>query len=311
MLTCAVFAAFALHATKSDSIPIQIVPASQSPLDRKDQILESSGSDPYGLFLLNDFGVSDKAYEAVVKNPGSIQVVELIRKEASGQCTAWLPNGKPTTADDIPANSKLLDTLEVGDVAMVMEGTLVRDTPSSTSDKPLVQFSLGTSKRSQAYVVNNTLRTIQLIGKPVGKFANIRLNIRVIDYVGSFSAKPGTTATVEGVTYKVGESSVNEKDKRTHLDIQQIGIPNIGGFSLRPLMDWTSIEQDQPKLKNRNYASSAKATKTSADDADTPEYNIDLSANKDLKYWTEISVIRSSNIAAYLGHIAMEPVKGL
>lgn len=300
MLTALLFAA--MVQTRQVS-PFQIVPASQFPFDRKQAILDSGEHDPVGAFLVNDNGVSDKAYEAIVQNPDCIKVVKLVRKESSG-LSAWTPDGKPLpTPTEIDA--KFIADFEPGDVGMELTLPFIATYGNSAADKPGIALTLGTAKKS-TIVPGPGPTVLQKIGMATGKFANIRFSVRVSQFVTKVPKETGLTKTFDDVTYTITGPIASTTDKLEHLEVVQRGVPSLGSFSLMPGIDWNSYEKDH-SVGNRRMQGGAKLIKPDNGTPPQDELHYDIRSNIPVRYWSGINVYRNSTVQGYFGHVAMQP----
>lgn len=303
-----VFAFASLLTLRQTALPLQIVPISQNPFERKETIKESGMNEKLGFYVFNDFGVSDKAYEALVKAAPDMRIVKLIRKEADSRVIQWGPDGRKIVDEDQVTLGKG-ESFEPGDTAIVFEIPTTGIAPESSSDKPLLTFSI-VGGRASVVGVNGKLRFTQKLPATTAKFADIRVSARVTQFVGSFNKEPGTTATIEDVNFKVLNLMPEAKDKRDHLEIIQSGVPNIGSFLLYPTLDWETLAKDGVTVRNRNAQGSMRVIREANQTPDPDSTHLDVSAARPFKYWNKINVYRNSNISGYLGHIAMQPQNG-
>ncbi len=300
-----VLAFTSLLALRQTALPLQIVPISQNQFERKQTIKESGANEKLGIYIFNDFGVSDKAYEAIVAAAPEMRIVKLIRKEADGQYTQWAPDGRKIV-DEAQVTLGKGETFEPGDTAIVFEMPTMGVPPESSSDKPLLTFSIVGGRASVAGA-KGKLRFTQKLPATTAKFADIRVSARVTQFVGSFKKDPGTTATIEDVNFKVLHLMPEAKDKRDHLEIAQSGIPNVGSFLLYPTVDWDALAKDGVQIRNRNAQGSMRVIREANQTPDPDDTHLDVSSVRPFKYWSGINVYRNSNISGYLGHVAMQP----
>lgn len=294
----------ALAHQKSADLPIQIVPTSQNQFERKVNILESKGGTP-GIYLFNDLAVSDKALEAIVKNPKSVQIAMLIMPTENGTIKAWLPNGAP--ADPTPLNLPKLDEkrFPTGLVAAVVDYGFMMQMPQGPNDPPNIGANI-VGSAGAATIAGRTLRSIQPIGVPQFKYADLRVNFRVVQFIGSIPKGANSKQTVEDVTFTVGELVPDAKDKRDHLIVTQSDVPNVGNFSLSPTIDWAALEKDLGPVRNHNSQGRSQIVTTDGVRPDK-DFKVNVSSNIAYKYWSGINVYRASNVQGYFGHIALMP----
>lgn len=297
---------FAFQAQVRDgNLPIQIVPASQNQFERKVNILESKGGTP-SIFLFNDPGISDKAYEAIVKNPQAVQVVMMLQRNADESIRAWYPDGSP--ADSTPLNlPKFTDKqFPVGSVAAVIDYRLMMQIPQGPQDPPNVGASL-VGSAGAATVAGRNLRIVQSIGEPKFKFGDLRVNFRVMQYVGTFSKEPNASKTIEDVTFKVVGPMTDQADRREHIEVIQSDVPNVGSFQLGPVIDWVALERDRGPVRNRNAQTRSVVIQNADGTRPEKDFHINISSNIPYRYWSGINVYRASNISGYFANIALVP----
>lgn len=298
--------AFALTLTTAEDMKMQIVPMSQNPFDRKQTILECSANDPYGIFILNDLGVSDKALEAVVNNPTSIQMVKLIRKEANGSLIAWLPSGKPTTINPEDIGQPNIEKMQDGEVFAILDSPFANFIQQMSLGKPAVQCTVAVN-RLVRFVQGGNFQTLESLGTPTAKFGNIKFGCRITQAFESIPVTPGASKTIENVTLKIIGPIDDQKDKKDHLEIVQVGLPNLGSFGFNVVYDWDAYKKDNNPTNQRLASSSAKPIRKAGEKLDPNDMHFDVSSSVPVKYWKSISVFRSSSVQGYFGRIALAP----
>ena len=303
MISALLFASLAFPT--AGGIPVQIVPESSFPFERQQTVLESGSGDKFGLTLVNDFTTSDKAYEAIEEAAKSIQVIQVSRLEADGRLTSWYPDGRPISGEAMPIDPKFLADVKPGEVGIVWQLPRYKQ-PTTPTDPANVTISIQGLSRP-AVIDPKRYAVWQKIGAPTFKFANIRVNSNVANYIGTISKEIGAETKVGEVTYKVVGIMPEQPDKREHLEILQSGLPNLGNLSLFPVVDFAAVERDLGPVKGRNAQANGRVFKKEGETPNPDELHWNLSANQPVKYWSTINVYRNSGVRGFLSHLAVQP----
>jgi hypothetical protein len=147
----------ALASLQQGSIPIQFIPKAQLKFERKDTILESNANESLAMVLVNDEDVSNEVLDAVTKNSDSVRLVEVARKEATGNLIFWSPSGRLINETNIVIPAADVAKMDPGEVAIVLVTSQGTGFPKSATDKPTINCSIAAGKNGRTILGANKL----------------------------------------------------------------------------------------------------------------------------------------------------------
>ena len=306
MVSLLVLAVVACH--QQESVPLQFVPKAQFAFERKDTILESRPGEPVAMILVNDEDVSNEILEAITKNADCVRLVELVRKEASGNIIRWNPFGRMLSESTIvlPANES--SKWETGEVGMIFETSRAVGFPHIVTDKPTINCSVPAGKGGRTIIGSDKrIYSFVRIGVQKFKFSNIRMSIRVNSYAGALSAAPGTTKKISDIDFKVIGKSAIPDEKLEHFEVIQAGYQGMDNLSMVAQFDWNLYEKEVAPVRNRNEIVTGRLVRKPGEPVDYKDMHFDFPSAKPVKYFSEITVLRASSIQGFFQHIATEP----
>jgi transketolase C-terminal domain/subunit len=72
--------------------------------------------------------------------------------------------------------------------------------------------------------------------------------------------------------------------------------------------DWTTYEKEVAPVRNHNEAVYGRLVRKQGEPVDYKDMHFDFPSAKPVKYFSEITILRSSAIQGYFQHVPTEPV---
>ncbi len=301
--------AVASFAFQQGLVPLQFIPKAQLKFERKDTILESGAGETTAIVLVNDENVSNEVLEAISKNPESIRIVELTKKDSNGRLVFWTPAGKPIYDNTIEIPNAESVKMAPGEVVMIIENPLVVGYPKSPADKPGISSSIAGAKLSGTILSKDGKRYgLYKLGDIKFKFSNIRFSVQTRAFAGTFATASGTTKTISDVDFKVVGKMGDAADSLEHFEVLESGYVGMDNLILYGQFDWEAVEREVGPVKNKNEVIAGRLLRKQGEPVDPKEMHIDFPSKRPVKYLSSITVLRSSGIQGFFQHIATEPI---